>query len=95
MLFPKNLVQGITTLAPDGTILCRVFAAAAGIPEDPVTGSMYTVLGPYWKKTTGLKSFNARQCSTRGGTIKVDITDEGRVIVGGKAIQIMEGDIFI
>jgi predicted PhzF superfamily epimerase YddE/YHI9 len=71
-------------------MLCRVFASAAGIPEDPVTGSMYTVLGPYWSKKTGRKEFKARQCSKRGGDIVVKV-GEGRVVVGGYATAIMEG----
>jgi predicted PhzF superfamily epimerase YddE/YHI9 len=94
-LFPESVAQGITTLAPDGSILCRVFAAGVGILEDPVTGSMFTVLGPYWKNKTGLKSFKARQCSKRGGYIIVEVGDGGRVIVGGKAIEVMEGNLFI
>lgn len=27
----------------------RYFAPWVGIPEDPVTGSAHTVLGPYWQ----------------------------------------------
>lgn len=28
----------------------RYFAPWVGIPEDPVTGSAHTVLGPYWQQ---------------------------------------------
>jgi predicted PhzF superfamily epimerase YddE/YHI9 len=80
----------VTTLGKDGEILCRVFASAGGIPEDPVTGSMYTVLGPYWSKRTGKVEFQARQCSKRGGDVSVKIQSD-RVIVGGHAIGVMEG----
>jgi predicted PhzF superfamily epimerase YddE/YHI9 len=65
-----------------------------GIPEDPVTGSFFTVLGPYWKSKTGATSFKARQCSKRGGDAIVQLTEDGRAIVGGKAIGVMEGTIF-
>jgi predicted PhzF superfamily epimerase YddE/YHI9 len=74
--------------------MCRVFASAVGIPEDPVTGSMYTVLGPYWKARTGRSSFKARQCSKRGGNITVEVSDIGRVAIGGEAVGIMEGTLF-
>ena len=74
--------------------MCRVFASAAGIPEDPVTGSMYTVLGPYWKAKTGRNSFKARQSSKRGGDITVEVGDTGRVVIGGKAVGVMEGTLF-
>jgi len=71
-----------------------VFGAKAGIPEDPVTGSVYTVLGPYWKSKTGRTSFNAHQCSKRGGDVTVEVQDTGRVIVGGKATEVMQGTLF-
>lgn len=93
-MFPENLAQAVTNLSKDGTLVCRVFASSAGIPEDPVTGSMYTVLGPYWKDKTGRRSFKARQCSQRGGDIIVEVNDAGRVIVGGKAVGVMEGTMF-
>lgn len=74
--------------------MCRVFGAKAGIPEDPVTGSAYTVLGPYWKAKTGVSTFNAHQCSKRGGDVIVQVTDTDRVIVGGKATGVMQGTLF-
>jgi predicted PhzF superfamily epimerase YddE/YHI9 len=55
---------------------------------------MYTVLGPYWEKKTGVKQFKARQCSKRGGDVTVLVGDDGRVIVGGKATGVMEGTLF-
>ena len=93
-MFPDNLAQGVTSISKEGTLLCRVFASKAGIPEDPVTGSMYTVLGPYWRKKTGRSSYIARQCSKRGGDVQLRVGNDGRVIVGGKAIGIMEGTLF-
>jgi len=77
-----------------GTLFCRVFASQAGVPEDPVTGSMYTVLGPYWQAKTGKTTFRARQCSERGGDVHVEVRGNGRVIVGGQAVGVMEGDLF-
>jgi len=77
-------------MSKGGKIVCRVFASAAGIPEDPVTGSMYTVLGPYWAQKTGRNSFQARQCSKRGGDVTVEVGRD-RVVVGGYGTQVMEG----
>jgi predicted PhzF superfamily epimerase YddE/YHI9 len=88
-----SITQAVTALSDDGTILCRVFASKVGIPEDSVTGSMYTVLGPYWEKKTGVKEFKARQCSKRGGDIVVIVGDNRRVIVGGKAVGVMKGTL--
>jgi len=73
--------------------LCRVFASKVGILEDPVTGSAYTVLGPYWRRKTGRTSFQAKQCSKRGGNLSVEVGDNGRVTVGGNAVCVMEGTL--
>ena len=93
-MFPENIAQGVTSMSKDGILQCRVFASSAGIPEDPVTGSMYTVLGPYWREKIGTSSFTARQLSKRGGDVEVKVGDNGRVIVGGKATGVMEGTLF-
>ena len=36
--------------------LVRLFAPWVGIDEDPVTGSSYTVTGPYWSQVLGKTS---------------------------------------
>jgi len=85
----------VTCLSNDGEIVCRVFAWKAGIPEDPVTGSMYALLGPYYKNlTNGKMEFMARQVSKRGGSVYVRVQEDGRVIVGGNAVGVMQGTLF-
>jgi PhzF family phenazine biosynthesis protein len=63
----------------------RFFAPAYGIPEDPVTGSAYCALGPYWQAKLGKSDFTAFQASTRGGVVKVSARGE-RVLLCGQAI---------
>jgi PhzF family phenazine biosynthesis protein len=70
----------------------RFFAPAAGIPEDPVTGSAHCCLGPYWKKRRGKDSFNARQVSRRGGVLKVRVAGD-RVKISGQAVTVMKVDL--
>jgi len=72
----------------------RFFAPKYGIPEDPVTGSAYTQLVPYWESKTGLKKFTAKQVSTRSGELTCEIVNE-RVLISGKAIRYLEGKIEI
>lgn len=72
----------------------RVFAPKYGIPEDPVTGSAYTQLMPYWSNKLGNLKLNAKQVSTRGGKIFCELRDN-RVLISGSAIKYMEGDIEI
>jgi len=70
--------------------ISRFFAPAAGVNEDPVTGSAYCCLGPYWAKKLNKKELSAYQASARGGVVKVRVGDE-RVYLGGQAVTVMRG----
>ena len=41
------------------------FAPAAGVDEDPVTGSAHCALGPYWQPRLGKDEMLAYQASAR------------------------------
>lgn len=72
----------------------RFFAPAAGVPEDPVTGSAHTTLIPYWAERLGKTELVARQISPRGGTLWC--RHEGaRVTIAGTCVDYMEGTIFL
>ncbi|MEJ2282462.1 MAG: PhzF family phenazine biosynthesis protein [Desulfobacterales bacterium] len=74
--------------------VARFFAPNYGIPEDPVTGSAYTQLTPYWADTLGMKKFFVKQLSPRGGELSCEIKDD-RVFISGKAVKYLEGKIVI
>lgn len=81
----------VTAPGEDTDVISRVFAPAAGIDEDPVTGSAHSVLTPYWAARLGRSSFTAWQASRRGG--HVDCTLEGdRAILGGTCVTVIEGE---
>ena len=87
---------GVIVTAPgnDCDFVSRFFAPNAGINEDPVTGRAYCVLTPYWSKRLGKTSLTARQLSKRGGQLWCK--DEGeRVIIGGKAVLYLKGEIAV
>jgi PhzF family phenazine biosynthesis protein len=74
--------------------MSRVFAAGAGIDEDPVTGSAHSVLAPYWAERLGRDSFSAYQASKRGG--HVDCRLEGdKVVLGGRCVTVIEGILYL
>jgi PhzF family phenazine biosynthesis protein len=86
--------QGVVATAPgtDCDFVSRYFAPAAGIPEDPVTGSTHCTLIPYWSKRLGKRGLFARQISKRGGELFCE--DRGdRVGIGGNALTYVEGKI--
>ena len=84
----------ITAKSSRYDFIARFFAPKYGIPEDPVTGSAYTQLAPYWASKTGLKRFRVKQVSSRGGELTCEVVDD-RVFISGKAIKYLEGKIRI
>lgn len=70
----------------------RYFAPGAGIPEDPVTGSIHATLMPYWAEKLGRDKLLAYQASARGGWLDCALAGE-RVLIEGNAVTFMEADI--
>jgi len=68
-----------------GMIFSRFFAPAAGVNEDPVTGSAHCALGPYWQVKLGKSDFTAHQASERGGLVKLRVQGD-RVLLRGQAV---------
>lgn len=66
--------------------ISRYFAPWNGIPEDPVTGSAHTVLAYYWGKVLSKKTLFARQCSRRGGDVRMRVLEGDRVDLIGQAV---------
>ncbi|MCP3875929.1 MAG: PhzF family phenazine biosynthesis protein [Desulfobacteraceae bacterium] len=72
----------------------RFFAPKYGVPEDPVTGSAFTQLVPYWSKKLGKKTLKARQVSSRGGDVQCCFKSD-RVKISGQAALYLKGKIHI
>ena len=85
----------VTVKGSDYDFLSRYFAPWVGIPEDPVTGSAHTVLASYWSEKLGKKRLVGRQCSVRGGDVGVEVGENGRVQLSGKACIVMEGKLLV
>lgn len=84
----------VTAAGTQCDFISRFFAPAAGILEDPVTGSTHCALIPYWSKRLGKRELHARQISKRGGELFCE--DRGdRVGIGGNAITYVEGKISV
>ncbi|MBT8091730.1 MAG: PhzF family phenazine biosynthesis protein [Gammaproteobacteria bacterium] len=86
----------IVTSKPDDPtfdFVSRFFAPAAGVDEDPVTGSAHCCLGPYWSERLGKNKFTACQASSRGGVLTVEIAGD-RVLLGGQAVTVFKGTLY-
>jgi len=88
--------RGIMVTAPASRegydFVSRFFAPGIDIDEDPVTGSAHCCLGPYWQPKLNKTNFIAWQASRRGGAVKVSLQGD-RVLLGGQAVLIMQGEL--
>ena len=93
-LLDRIPARGIIITAADTQydFVARFFAPSVGIPEDPVTGSAYTQLAPYWSARTGKTLFRARQVSPRGGVLHCRLDGE-RVRMRGAAVTWLAGEL--
>jgi PhzF family phenazine biosynthesis protein len=92
----KVKARGIIVTAPgnDVDFVSRFFAPQSGINEDPVTGSAFTTLVPYWSNRLGKKDLTAIQISKRTGFIKCSYLGD-RTEISGKAVLYIKGEINI
>jgi predicted PhzF superfamily epimerase YddE/YHI9 len=72
----------------------RYFAPAAGIDEDPVTGSTHCCLSEWWGEKLGKQDMLGYQASERGGVVKVK-RDGERVKLAGRAVTITRGELMV
>lgn len=92
--------DGLIATAPAGSddaqadFVSRYFAPAAGIDEDPVTGSAHCTLAPYWHERLGKPDLLGRQVSARGGEVRCHLRGD-RVILGGRVAPYLEGRITV
>jgi PhzF family phenazine biosynthesis protein len=94
-LMKKHIDKMIIT-APGKKVdfVSRFFAPGAGIDEDPVTGSAHSQLIPFWAEKLNKNNLHALQLSKRGGEIWCEQKGD-RVIMKGKAVYYMKGEITI
>ena len=78
----------------DHDVVSRFFAPAAGINEDPVTGSAHCALAPYWVPQFGRSTLFGYQASSRGGLIRMELRHD-RVRLTGKALTVSRGLLLV
>ena len=88
--------RGLIITAPGKVddFVSRFFSPQSGVDEDPVTGSAYTLMIPYWHVILGKKKFYAKQLSFRSGNVQCELIND-RVLIGGKTVRYLEGEILI
>jgi len=88
--------RGVVITAPSTQydFVNRFFAPKHGINEDPVTGSAFTELIPYWAQKLNKRQLTAKQVSRRGGEVRGTLAGD-RVKIAGKAVPYLSGAIEI
>jgi predicted PhzF superfamily epimerase YddE/YHI9 len=89
--------RGVIVTAPgdglDGAdFVSRCFFPAAGIDEDPVTGSAHCTLASFWCSRLGRPSLVGWQASPRGGRVGVELVGD-RVLLTGRAVTALRGEL--
>jgi len=91
-------VRGVIVTAksddPQFDFISRFFAPAAGVNEDPVTGSAHCCLAPYWGAKLNKKEMTAFQASARGGIVRVTLRGN-RVILAGQAVTVLRAQLSV
>ena len=82
----------VTAAGDDSDVISRFFAPAAGIAEDPVTGSAHCTLAPFWSRRLGRTRLTAFQASARGGRLRLDLIGD-RVHIAGRAVTVARGEL--
>lgn len=85
---------GVTAMGTgDYDFISRYFNPWAGVNEDPVTGSVHTLLAAYWSEILNKTDLKAYQASERGGELLLKLLGNERVEIGGKAVIISKGEL--
>jgi PhzF family phenazine biosynthesis protein len=98
----KNLGHkvGVAAIYPEQAsgpnLEVRAFAAAAGIPEDPVTGSLNAGLAQWLIEQNRMpERYLAAQgaCLDRAGRVHIERDDAGQIWVGGESATCITGSV--
>jgi PhzF family phenazine biosynthesis protein len=88
----RGFIATSRSSTPEFDFVSRFFAPAAGIDEDPVTGSSHCCLGPFWAARLGKNEMIGFQASVRGGVVQVRLAGE-RVRLSGQVVTVMRGEL--
>jgi PhzF family phenazine biosynthesis protein len=90
--FSAVIVTAVAEPGQSHDFVSRLFAPRVGIPEDPVTGSSHSVLGPFWADRLGRSSLVGLQASFRPGRVGVEAAGD-RVTITGRATTVLDGQL--
>lgn len=88
----RGIIVTARSATPERDFVSRFFGPAAGVPEDPVTGSAHCALAPFWGERLARTEMTGYQASARGGIVRVRLAGD-RVLLGGNAVTVVRGEL--
>lgn len=91
-----NEIKGVGITSKDDSrfdFITRYFNPWVGVNEDPVTGSVHTLLASYWSSILGVRELKSYQASHRGGELTLIIEDKNRLQIIGEAKIVFSGEL--
>jgi predicted PhzF superfamily epimerase YddE/YHI9 len=82
----------VTARGADADFVSRFFGPAAGVDEDPVTGSAHCALAPWWAARLGTDHLVGWQASARGGRVRCALRGD-RVRLAGETVLAWRGTL--
>lgn len=86
-------LQNATARGKDVDCISRSFGPKVAVPEDPVCGSAHCQLGDYWAHKLGKNVIEAYQASRRGGYLRCELSEGGRIKISGEAVLVAISEI--
>jgi len=86
-------IQNATARGRETDCVSRSFFPKIAITKDPVCGSAHCQIAPYWAGVLGKRAITAYQASKRGGTLHCELTENGRITIGGEAVLVAKSEV--
>ncbi len=90
----EGRIQNATALGTETDCVSRSFCPKLGIAEDPVCGSAHCQIADHWAKVLGKNEIYAYQASRRGGYLRCNLKENGRIAISGEAVLVAVSEIF-
>lgn len=89
-------LRGVVITAESTSVdfVSRCFYPKLRVNEDPVTGSAYCQLAPYWSQKLSKATLKAKQLSKRTGIVGCEVIKD-RVVLTGNAVDYLKGRITV
>ena len=91
----EGRIQNATAAGKETDCVSRSFCPKLAIPEDPVCGSAHCQIADYWSRMLGKQKITACQASKRGGYLRCEMKENGRIAISGEAALVAVSEIMV